>query len=466
MVDPSRSLGTNAIYDLEAESALLGALLINNDIISDAIETLTEDFTVFYKREHQALYWGILELYKRGQNAIDAIVVHDFLKQQPVVLFDKSAKPDQIMADLAGGYDYIRMLFEQSSELINYEEYIRIIKNKALLRRLLTVLSGIYSDTLQSTADIEMLLEEAERKIFDVVHERSVSTFVKLPQIIHEQVTYIEEIKQQGKMRDSIISGYKDLDSITGGFRPGQLIVLAARPSVGKTAFALNIARNVAYETQKGVAVFSLEMSKDELGQRFIFMEAGVKGNQVMQGYVSKEDLDKIHSAGEKLAHLPIYIDDTAGTTPLQIRAKLRRMLSRADSNIKFIIVDYLQLMNIKEFTASMNERVTIISRSLKEIAKEFKVPVMALSQLSRAVEQRESKKPQLSDLRESGAIEQDADMVMFLYREAYYNKEKADDQTTDVIVAKNRNGPTGEVKLFFFKDFGRFTSFSLEKDN
>ncbi len=464
-MDPLRSAVTSAVYDLEAESALIGALLINNTIIPDAVELLGEDYLVFFKKEHQVLYWGILELFKRGQTAVDAIVLYDFLKQQPITVYDRTAKSDGNVADICGGFEFIRAVFEQSSELINYEEYIRIVKNKSLLRRLLNVLSGIYQETLQSTADIEMLLEQAERKIFDVVHERSVTSFVKLPSIIHEQVSYIEEIKQHGRSKDAIITGYRDLDSIIGGFRPGQLIVLAARPSVGKTAFALNIARNVAMESDKAVAVFSLEMSKDELGQRFIFMEAGVKGNQVMQGFISQAQLASIHDAGQRLDNLPIFIDDSAGTTPLQIRAKMRRLLSRADSDIKLVIIDYLQLMNIKEFTASMNERVTIISRSLKEIAKEFKVPVIALSQLSRAVEQRESKKPQLSDLRESGAIEQDADMVMFLYREAYYNKEKADDNTTDVILAKNRNGPTGEVKLFFERDCGRFKSFSFEKD-
>lgn len=451
------------LYDLEAESALLGALLINNDKIPYVLDQLGENIYVFKLREHQIIYYAIFELFKDRTRGTDSIVIKDFLKKYRETPEGRSLNKDETLLDRAGGNEYIKEIQMSASTLINYDEYIKIIRNKYILRKLLKVLNDVYDETISNMHDVDYILENAEKRIFDIVQEKKIQrSYSNLKQIVDEQIEHIEKIKENGGAHtDYITTGYKLLDQKTGGFKPGQLIILAARPAMGKTAFSLNIAKNVAKELDKGVAFFSLEMAEEEIAQRFLFMESEIKGHDAMQGYLSTDEFDKLYEAGSKLVSLPVVVDDTAGLTPIQMKAKLRRMISKED--IDLVIVDYLQLMNTNDNFNNMNAKITVISRYLKEIAKEFNVPVIALSQLSRKTEQRQNKRPKLSDLRESGAIEQDADMVLFLFREGYYNKKK-DETLTEIIISKNRNGPTGIVKLTFFLEYGKFESLSLRE--
>ncbi len=451
------------LYDLEAESALLGALFINNDKIPHVLDELRENIYIFKLREHQIIYYAIVELFKDHATGVDSIVVRDFLKKCSKTPEGRKLDNDESLLKRAGGNEYIQEIQMNASTLINYDEYIKIIRNKYILRKLLKVLNEVYDETISNMHDVDYILENAEKRIFDIVQEKKVKrSYSNLKQIIDEQIEHIEKIKETGgNHTDYITTGYKLLDQKTGGFKPGQLIIIAARPAMGKTAFSLNIARNVAKNLEKGVAFFSLEMAEEEIAQRFLFMESKIKGHDAMQGYLSSEEFEKLYDAGSNLVGLPIVVDDTAGLTPIQMKAKLRRIISREEIDI--VIVDYLQLMNTNERFNNMNAKITVISRYLKEIAKEFNVPVIALSQLSRKTEQRQDKRPKLSDLRESGAIEQDADMVLFLYREGYYNKKK-DESETEIIISKNRNGPTGIVKLTFFLEYGKFESLSLRE--
>ncbi|TYB32154.1 MAG: replicative DNA helicase [Candidatus Mcinerneyibacterium aminivorans] len=451
------------LYDLEAESALLGALFINNEKIPHVLDELRENIYIFKLREHQVIYYAIVELFKDKTRGVDSIVVKDFLNKCKKTPEGRKLDKDKTLLDLAGGNDYIQQIQMNASTLINYDEYIKIIRNKYILRKLLKVLNEVYDETISNMHDVDYILENAEKRIFDIVQEKKVKrSYSNLKQIVDKQIEHIEKIKETGGAHtDYITTGYKLLDQKTGGFKPGQLIILAARPAMGKTAFSLNIARNVAKDLDKGVAFFSLEMAEEEIAQRFLFMESEIKGHDAMQGYLSSDEFDKLYEAGSNLVGLPIVIDDTAGLTPIQMKAKLRRIISREEIDV--VVVDYLQLMNTNENFNNMNAKITVISRYLKEIAKEFNVPVIALSQLSRKTEQRQNKRPKLSDLRESGAIEQDADMVLFLFREGYYNKKK-DETETEIIISKNRNGPTGIVKLTFFLEYGKFESMSLRK--
>ena len=451
------------LYDLEAESALLGALFINNDKIPHVLDELRENIYIFKLREHQIIYYAIVELFKEHATGVDSIVVRDFLKKCNKTPEGRKLNKDESLLKYAGDSDYIQEIQMNASTLINYDEYIKIIRNKYILRKLLKVLNEVYDETISNMHDVDYILENAEKRIFDIVQEKKVKrSYSNLKQIIDEQIEHIEKIKETGGGHtEYITTGYKLLDQKTGGFKPGQLIILAARPAMGKTAFSLNIARNVAKDLDKGVAFFSLEMAEEEIAQRFLFMESKIKGHDAMQGYLSSEEFEKLYDAGSNLVSLPIIIDDTAGLTPIQMKAKLRRIISREEIDV--VIVDYLQLMNTNERFNNMNAKITVISRYLKEIAKEFNVPVIALSQLSRKTEQRQNKRPKLSDLRESGAIEQDADMVLFLFREGYYNKKK-DESETEIIISKNRNGPTGIVKLTFFLEYGKFESMSLRE--
>lgn len=457
------------LYDSESEGALLGALLIDNKLIPHVLEELGENIEIFHHRPNQLIYAAIIEIFKSDVNkAIDPILLKDYLGSRTVTPEGTELKNGRTLLDLAGGFEYIGEIWEKSSAFINHAGYINIIREKFVLRRLISALGEIYNDTLTQSYDIDRVLELAETRIFDIVQGKKVKkSFSSMKDIIEKQVEYIENIKKTGGVDDETIrTGYELVDEITGGFKPGQLIIIAARPGMGKTAFALNIARNVAKTTGRGVAFFSLEMSEDEIARRFIFMQSKVRGHEAMKGYITHDDFKKVHRAAAELVEYPIFIDDTAGITPLQMKAKMRRLFAQREYGL--VIVDYLQLMNTAEQFESMNTKITVISRMLKEIAKEFGVPVIALSQLSRSVERRDKKKPMLSDLRESGSIEQDADMVMFLYREEYYSESGADtaDNSIEINIAKNRNGPIGNKKLVFLKEYGRFENLSAREGN
>ncbi len=456
------------LYDSKSEGALLGALLVDNKIIPNVLEELGEDYKVFYHRPNQLIYSAIIDIFKNDVNkAIDPIVLKDYLTGRSVTPEGTELKNGKTLLDMTGGYGYVEEIWEKSSAFINYLEYISIIREKFVLRRLVEALGDIYKDTMTQSYDMDRVLELAEQRIFDIVQEKKIKkSFSSMKDIIERQVDYIENIKNNGGVDDETVrTGYELVDEITGGFKPGQLIILAARPGMGKTAFALNIARNIAKNNGKGVAFFSLEMSEDEIARRFIFMQSKVRGHEAMKGYITHADFQKVHNAAADLINYPIFIDDTAGITPLQMKAKMRRLFSQRSYSL--VIVDYLQLMNTADNFDSMNTKITVISRMLKEIAKEFQVPVIALSQLSRNVERREKKKPMLSDLRESGSIEQDADIVMFLFREEYYDENGGtnNDNSIEINIAKNRNGPVGTKHLIFFKEYGLFENLSSRKE-
>jgi replicative DNA helicase len=455
------------ICDLDAESALLGALLLDNTIIPHVLDELGENIDLFYSRPHQLIYYGILDLFRRDVNSpIDPVVLKNFLSDRKHSPEGLPLKDGSSLLDEAGGFDTIRALWEKGSSYINYDGYIEIIRHKYILRKLRSALISTSNDIENLPYDVDKILETAEERIFDIVQERKIKkSFSTLEDLVPQQITYIEDIKDQKIVKSDIETGYQLVDEITGGFKPGQLIIIAGRPGMGKTAFALNVALNIAETGDKGVVFFSLEMSEEEIARRFIFMHSKIRGHEAMKGYITKEDLKRLHSTGSQLSRLPVYVDDTAGITPLQLKAKLRRLFTQKDYHL--VIVDYLQLMNTMGNYESMNAKITMISRQLKELAKEFKVPVIALSQLSRSVENRPKKRPMLSDLRESGSIEQDADIVMFLYREDYYQDQEgaAEDKSVEINVAKNRNGPIGTKKLTFLKEFGRFESYSGRDD-
>lgn len=449
------------LYDLEAESALLGALLLNNEKIAHVLDELTDNIYVFKLREHQIIYYAVQHIFQDKSSGIDSITVKNYLEKLNKTPEGYKLKDNECMLEKVGGKEYIQQIQTSASTFINYDEYIKIIKNKYILRKLLKVLNDVYDETISNSYDIDYILENAEKRIFDIVQEKKITrSVVDLEDIVNKRVKLIEKIKSSGgEYVDFVTTGYKELDEITGGFKPGQLIILAARPGMGKTAFSLNIVKNVAKSLDKATVFFSLEMAEEELGDRLLYMEAKIPGHEARKGYLSSNQLKRLHKAAANLVDIPVFIDDTAALTPIQIKAKLRRLMSRED--IELVVVDYLQLINSTDNFNNMNAKITLISRYLKEIAKEFNVPVIALSQLSRRTEQRTDKRPKLSDLRESGAIEQDADMVLFLYREGYYDEEK-DDGETEVIIAKNRNGPQGKVKLKFLKKYGRFENFSF----
>jgi len=455
------------ICDLDAESALLGALLLDNTIIPHVLDELGENIDIFYSRPHQLIYYAILDLFRRDVHSrIDPVVLKNYLSERKNTPEGLPLKQKGSLLDEAGGFEYLSALWEKSSAYINYDGYMDIIRHKYILRRLRSALVSTSNDIENLPYDVDKILETAEERIFDIVQERKVKkSFSTLEELVAHQITYIEDIKDKKVTKSDIETGYLLVDEITGGFKPGQLIIVAGRPGMGKTAFALNVALNVAETGEKGVVVFSLEMSEEEIARRFIFMHSRIRGHEAMKGYITKDNLKRLHATGSQLSQLPIYVDDSAGITPLQLKAKLRRLFTQKE--YRLVIVDYLQLMNTVENYESMNAKITMISRHLKEIAKEFKVPVIALSQLSRSVEKRDRKRPMLSDLRESGSIEQDADIVMFLYREDYYqdHEEGSEDKSVEINVAKNRNGPIGTKKLTFLKEYGRFENYSGRDD-
>ncbi|MGH7719148.1 MAG: replicative DNA helicase, partial [Gemmatimonadaceae bacterium] len=361
---------------------------------------------------------------------------------------------------------YLGFLVDAVPTAANVEYHARIVREKALRRRLIETSTSIVQEAFEGKLTASELLDEAEHRIFQVSQQRGTQGFVRLKELMWPTMERIEELQRGGKTVTGVPTGFNDLDDITSGFQPSDLVIVAARPSMGKTAFVLNVAQHAAIENNIPVAVFSLEMSKESLVQRMLTAEARVDGQKLRKGMLRDDDFPRMARAAGILSAAPIWIDDTAGISLLEIRSKARRL--RADVNVGMVIVDYLQLIQGPLNTESRQQEISHISRSLKALAKELTVPVVALSQLSRAPEQRtgENKRPQLSDLRESGAIEQDADLVMFLYRQEMYDGPVDKDGNSlegraEVIVGKQRNGPTGIVNLYFHKSYTRFENYS-----
>ena len=437
-------------YSEDAEQAVLAAMLIDQDAVMRAVEFV--DDSMFYAERHRRLFRAMTAITERG-SVVD-----------PLTLSDELGRKGELEA--AGGKDYIGFLVDAVPTAANVEYHAKIVKEKALLRRLIEVSTEIVSEAFSGGQTADELLDLAEQKIFQVAQQRTSEGFYRIKQLTWQAMERIEAIHATGEAVTGVASGFADLDDLTSGFQPSDLIIVAARPSMGKTAFTLNIAQYAAIEKNNKVAFFSLEMSKESLVQRMLTSEARIDAQKLRKGMLRDDDFPRLARAAGILTHAPIWIDDTAGITLLEMRSKARRL--KADQGLDMVIVDYLQLMQGPANSESRQQEVSQISRGLKALAKELAIPVIALSQLSRAPEQRagDSKRPQLSDLRESGAIEQDADLIMFIYRPEVYEGPVDKDGNSlegraEIIIGKQRNGPIGFVNLHFHKNYTRFENFS-----
>ncbi len=424
--------------NLDAEQSVLGAILIDNNALPRALEILDPDD--FYKLSHRKIFSAMTELFDKNE-PIDLITLTDQLK--------KNNDLEEV-----GGIPYLSLIVNTVPTAANVRYHSHIIREKALLRGLLRSTSDIASKVYEDSLDAEDLVDYAERSIFKISDKRVKASFVSLKEVIRDSFEMIEHLYDKKETVTGVPSGFRDLDDLTTGFQKGDLIIVGGRPSMGKTAFALNIAQHVGLDLKEPVAIFSLEMAKEQLAIRMLCAEAMVNSNSIRKGFIKKEDWHKLTSAASNLTGAPIFIDDTSGITVLELRAKARRL--KMEHGLSLVIVDYLQLMRGKWSFESRLQEISDISRSLKALAKELSVPVIAVSQLNRSVEQRRPPKPILADLRESGAIEQDADVILFLYRDEVYNKD-AKKGFSEVIIAKQRNGPTGTVNLAFLSSCTRF---------
>lgn len=425
----------------EAEQSVLGAVFLSKEALITAIEILKpEDF---YKTAHQRIFQTMVDLYERGE-PVDLVTVTAELQ-------------DHKLLDEVGGVTYLTEIASSVPTAANIEYYAKIVEEKSLLRRLIHTATKIANDGYTREDDVTEILADAEKYIMEIGRNRNSGGFTPIRDVLLETYERIEFLSQRRGDVTGIPSGYADLDKMTSGFQRSDLIILAARPSVGKTAFALNVAQNVAARAGETVAIFSLEMGASQLVQRMICAEGNLDASKLRSGWLEEDDWQKLTMAIGTLAKAPIYIDDTPGITVADIRAKCRRL--QAEKGLGLILIDYLQLIHGRGKSDNRQQEVSEISRTLKGIARELNVPVIALSQLSRSVEQRQDKRPMMSDIRESGSIEQDADIVAFLYRDDYYDKETENKNVIEVIIAKQRNGPTGTVELAFLKEYNKFVS-------
>jgi len=442
-------------YSKEAEESVLGAMMLSKEATFKAFERIW-DSNVFYFAEHRFIYTAMNDLFNDSQ-PIDQITVSDKLKQKGQL-------------EKVGGSFYVTGLLESTPLASNIDNYIDIIIEKVLLRNLISLGGRMTSDGYDASTGVSELIESYEQKIFQLTEGRWNSSFRPIEPIIHDTMEYIDKISQTKGYVTGIPSGYTELDKKTAGFQNSNLIIIAARPSVGKTALALSMAKNMALTSNTSIGFFSLEMSAHELALRLLCMEAKVSSLDVKMKKSSNQDRSRLVNASNKLFKAPIFIDDTAGLTVLELRAKARRL--KAEYDIGVLFVDYLQLMTGPTNTENRQQEISTISRSLKATAKELNIPIIALSQLSRAPEQRGTKdrRPQLSDLRESGALEQDADLVLFIYREGMYDRyeegyQQPSEDEAEIIIGKQRNGPTGTVSLTFLSEYARFENRAFEYD-
>lgn len=437
-------------HNLEAEQSVLGAILLADTTLYGLVinEGLKPEH--FYREQHATVYRAMLELYEESRE-IDVLTVAEQLRQ--------SGQLEQV-----GGPAMVDALAGAAPAAGNVREYARIVQSNALLRRLLTTTQQIQANVWNHEAPARELVEWAERDILEVAHDDRQKDFRSIGEVLHDEVDKLHRLSLEHTTLTGTPSGFKDLDEITGGFQPGNLIILAARPSMGKSALVTNMAENAALEHGKPVALFSLEMSEAELAQRFVASQARIRGEELRKGRVAENRWPKILEACQRLSDAPLYVDDTSDMGILELRAKARRLHQQSEDGLGLIILDYLQLMRADSRIENRVEAVGQMSRGLKILARELQVPVIALSQLSRAVESRTDKRPILSDLRESGNIEQDADLVMFIYRDEYYDRESEREGEADIIIAKHRNGALGDVTLTFQKEYPKFMNFAGDR--
>ena len=442
-------LGKVPPHDIEAEQAVIGSMLTDSEAVTSAIEVLKpEDF---YREDNKEIYEAILNLYNRSE-PIDIITVKAELESMGK--FEK-----------VGGLEYLAELPDKVPTTANAMKYIKIVEEKSTLRRLIKTANEIIELGYSPTEEVDDIMEGAEKKIFNIMQEKNQKGYSPLKDVLVESFTKLEELYNRKQHITGVPSGFIELDYRTAGFHGSDLVLIAARPAMGKTAFALNIATYAAVKANIPVAVFSLEMSKEQLVNRILCSEAMVDSNKVRTGKLEEDDWTKLAEAIGPLSEAEMYIDDTPGINIMEIRAKCRKL--KLEKNIGLVVIDYLQLIQgTNKRGGSREQEISEISRSLKILAKELNIPVIALSQLSRAAEQRPDHRPMLSDLRESGAIEQDADIVMFLYRDDYYNEDSEKKNIAEVIIAKHRGGSTGTVELLWLGNYTKFVNIEKRFDD
>ena len=439
MDTPLRSLP----YNLEAEQSIIGSMLIDKTAISRVVEVLKSDD--FYRDSHKVIFNAIFELYQKD-TPIDMITLVEHLRSAEKL-------------EASGGITYITEISNSIPSTANLSSYIKIVDDKSILRKLIRASTEIMENCYNKQDDVEAVMDIAEQRVFNIAERKNSSDFEAMNTVLERGFLEIERIFNNRGETTGVSSGFADLDDMTSGFQKGDMILIAARPSMGKTTFVLNLAQYAALRGGKSVAVFSLEMSKEQLAYKLLCAEANVDMTKLRNGSLEDRDWENIAKASGPLAAARIYIDDTAGTSVRDMRSKCRKL--KMEHGIDMIVIDYLQLMSGSN-PENRQQEVSEISRSIKALAKEMQCPVIALSQLSRAPEQRADHRPMLSDLRESGSIEQDADLVMFLYRDEYYNKETEDKNVAECIIAKQRNGPVGTVKLAWIGQFSKFGSLDV----
>ncbi|MFF3021820.1 replicative DNA helicase [Gottfriedia sp. NPDC057948] len=434
--------------NIEAEQAVLGAILLDSEALISTSERLLPDD--FYRAAHQKLFEAMLKIASRNE-PLDVITLTSELANQGVL-------------EEVGGVSYLNDLLASVPTASNVEYYAKSVEEKSTLRRLIRTATNIVTESYAPDTPVDVVLNEAEKSILKVAQRTNVSGFQSIKDVVFTTFSKIETLFNQRGEITGVPTGFTDLDRMTAGFQPNDLIIVAARPSVGKTAFALNIAQNVATKTDENVAIFSLEMGSDQLVMRMLCAEGNINAQALRTGNLEQEDWNKLTMAASSLAGTGIYIDDTPGIRVNDIRAKCRRL--KQEHGLGMILIDYLQLIQGNGKSGeNRQQEVSEISRSLKGLARELKVPLIALSQLSRSVESRQDKRPMMSDIRESGSIEQDADIVAFLYRDDYYDKESENKNIIEIIIAKQRNGPVGTVSLAFVKEYNKFVNLERRFD-
>ena len=427
--------------NLEAEQSILGGILLDNGAVNHVIEVL--DVDDFYSESHRKIFTAIIELSEKNEPS-DLVTLANILR-------------DKNQLEALGGEAYLASLVDSVPSAANIAYYSKIVKEKSTLRRLIGAATEILNDSYNSATDIDSVLDEAEHAIFDISQNKIKPSFFPIREIVKDSFKTIERLFEQKALITGISTGFKRIDELTSGLQKSDLIIVAGRPSMGKTALALNIADYAAIVNSVPVAVFSLEMSKEQLAFRMLSSEGRVDSQKLRKGWLGETDWPKLTTAAGKLSEAPIFIDDTPAISVLEMKAKARRL--KAEKGLGLIVLDYLQLMKGRDASAPREQEISEISRSLKALAKELEVPVMALSQLNRQVEARADRRPQLADLRESGAIEQDADVILFIYRDEVYNKSEDNPERgfAEVIIGKQRNGPTGMARIVFQEKYTRF---------
>lgn len=437
--------------NLDAEQSVLGAILLDNEAINHVLEILGPE--EFYRESHREIFRAMIELSDRGQ-PVDAITLTDALTSRGVI-------------ERIGGPAYIAELVNRVPTAANVAHYARIVREKAVLRSLASTATEIAGGAFDGPADVDQYLDEAEHRVFEIAERRISPSFHSIRDVTKASIGLLERLHDRREMVTGVPTGFTELNRITAGFQPADLIVIAARPSMGKTALALNIAASAALRADPpvGVAFFSLEMSKEQLALRMLCSEARVDSARARNGYFNQEEFMRLITAADELSAAKIFIDDSSDISPIVLKAKCRRLARDRSSSLGLIMVDYLQLMRSARPGESREKEIAEISRSLKALAKELSVPVVALSQLNRQVETRPDRRPLLADLRESGAIEQDADVIAFIYRDEMYHRDSKEPGVAEVIVAKQRNGPTDTAKLTYLSQYTRFENYISEDE-